>query len=249
MQLELVSIDLSNYCSKACTFCYNQSNAKGVAQWQPNEVISFALDCAANGVKAFSLGGGEPFEYAGIFEVISALTPHLFVSITSNGLPLIDKKIFDKLISHKPNKIHVSIHNPSDKEELRRSLFLVRKIAKFGIKAGLNFLVSNQQIESAKYASMWLYRNGILSNQIIFIPIKGKYAPSTKQLAEVAGTEQFQSTFCLTECKPSARFCSVSYDKKVNYCSYSKSKETMTSLDYSGLINALQNIKTFAPCY
>jgi hypothetical protein len=30
--------------------------------WQPQEVISFALDCIAHGIKAVSLGGGEPFE-------------------------------------------------------------------------------------------------------------------------------------------------------------------------------------------
>ena len=88
MSLELISIDLSNYCSKACEFCYNKSNPDGIIEWQPNDVISFGLDCAANNVQAISLGGGEPFEYKGIFEIISALTPKLFVSVTTNGIPL-----------------------------------------------------------------------------------------------------------------------------------------------------------------
>jgi len=56
--------------------------------WTPSEVISFAKDCVANGIKAISLGGGEPFEYDGVFEVISALQPIVYLSATSNGLPL-----------------------------------------------------------------------------------------------------------------------------------------------------------------
>ena len=248
MQLELVSIDLSNHCSKACEFCYNKSNPNGIVEWQPSEVISFALDCAGNNVKAISLGGGEPFEYEGIFQVISALTPKLFVSVTTNGLPLLNKDIFDKLTNNKPDKIHISIHQPENHEELKRALYLVRKIAKLDIKVGINFLVSGHQTESAKVASQWLYKNGITSKQIIFIPMKGEFAPTAKQLADVAGTNCFQSTFCLTECKPSKRFCSVSFDKKVNYCSYSQSKELIKELNYVGLISALQNIKTFKTC-
>ena len=67
--IELLSIDLSNYCSKQCTFCYNHSTKVGNTMWQPSEVIAFASDCVAHGVKAVSLGGGEPFEYDGVFDV------------------------------------------------------------------------------------------------------------------------------------------------------------------------------------
>ena len=64
--VELLSIDLSNYCSKQCEFCYNHSTREGNVMWTPAEVVSFAKDCVANGVKAISLGGGEPFEYDGV---------------------------------------------------------------------------------------------------------------------------------------------------------------------------------------
>ena len=73
--VERLSIDLSNYCSKQCSFCYNHSTKEGNTLWKPSEVIAFASDCVKNGVKAVSLGGGEPFEYDGVFEVIDALYP------------------------------------------------------------------------------------------------------------------------------------------------------------------------------
>lgn len=248
MSLELISIDLSNYCSKACEFCYNKSNPIAKIQWQPEEVISFALNCAENGVKAISLGGGEPFEYEGIFQIVSALVPKLFVSITTNGLPLMDKSVFDKLSNNKPDKIHISIHHPENHDELKRTLFLIRKISKLDIKTGINLLVNANQLENTRKAVQWLYKKGISVNQIIFIPLKGTSTPSTKQIAYVAGTENFQSTFCLTECKRSNRFCSVTFDKKVSVCSYTETKEQLDDSTYLSLTNALNKIRTFKSC-
>ena len=86
--IELLSIDLSNFCSKQCSFCYNHSTREGNTVWLPDEVIRFASDCVSHGIKAVSLGGGEPFEYEGVFEVIDALFTRCYLSVTSNGLPL-----------------------------------------------------------------------------------------------------------------------------------------------------------------
>ena len=83
----MLSVDLSNYCSKQCPFCYNHSNREGSTQWKPQEVIGFTSDCIAHGVESVSLGGGEPFEYEGIFEVIDALYAQCYLTVTSNGLP------------------------------------------------------------------------------------------------------------------------------------------------------------------
>jgi len=92
--LQRLSIDLSNRCGKACDFCYNGSFAGGNVVWQPQEVIDLVDDCVNNGLQAVSLGGGEPFEYEGIFEIISALVPIVFVSVTSNGLLLKNRDIW-----------------------------------------------------------------------------------------------------------------------------------------------------------
>ena len=120
--LEILSIDLSNYCSKQCSFCYNHSNKKGNTVWLPKEVIDFSLNCIENGIKAVSLGGGEPFEYEGIFEIIDALYPKCYLSITSNGLPLENTDIWKDLLKHSPDKIHLTIHQSQDREEVKRIL-------------------------------------------------------------------------------------------------------------------------------
>ena len=42
--IEQISIDLSNYCSKQCPFCYNHSRPEGATRWRPSEVIRLATD-------------------------------------------------------------------------------------------------------------------------------------------------------------------------------------------------------------
>ena len=108
--LDRISIDLSNYCSKQCDFCYNHSTKEGNVLWKVEELIPFILDLHNHGIDAVSFGGGEPFEYDGIFDLISGLMSELYVSVTSNGLPLEKSETFTKLLQNKPDKIHITIH-------------------------------------------------------------------------------------------------------------------------------------------
>ena len=211
--IELLSIDLSNYCSKQCPFCYNHSRREGNTLWKPQEVIDFASDCIAHGVKAVSLGGGEPFEYDGVFEVIDALYPKCYLSVTSNGLPL---------------------ENRVERQ--------VQRIASIGIKPGLNLLVRADKVVQAK--NVYERMNKVLnSDQIILVPQRFSNTPTSKQLASVSGGKPFQSPSCLLKCQRPMNFCSVSWDKKVNSCSFAPNKEQLKSLDYRGVIEALEQVK------
>ncbi|ETK13357.1 hypothetical protein T235_02540, partial [Tannerella sp. oral taxon BU063 isolate Cell 8/11] len=107
--IEQISIDLSNYCSKQCPFCYNHSRPEGATMWRPSEVIRLATDCIAHGVRAVSLGGGEPFEYDGVFDIIRALYPRCYLTVTTNGLPLEHDAVWLQLLRDAPDKIHVTI--------------------------------------------------------------------------------------------------------------------------------------------
>ncbi len=236
--IELLSIDLSNYCSKQCPFCYNHSRREGNTLWKPQEVIDFASDCIEHGVRAVSLGGGEPFEYDGVFEVIDALYPKCYLSVTSNGLPLENERIWGMLNVHKPDKIHFTIHQPENDVEVMRVERQVQQIASIGIKPGVNLLVGADKIEFAKKVYNQLIE--ILNNdQIILVPQRFSNTPSPKQLASVANGKPFQSPSCLLKCQRPANFCSVSWDKKVNSCSFAPNKVSLDTLDYAGLINAL----------
>lgn len=240
--IELLSIDLSNYCSKQCSFCYNHSTREGNTMWEPSEVISFASDSIKHGVKAVSLGGGEPFEYESVFEVIKALYPQCYLSVTSNGLPLENAGVWQKLEQCKPDKIHITIHQPNNEKEVQRVEALLSRIKAVGIKPGLNLLVGADKIEAA--TKVFLRMMKILDgDQIILVPQRFSNTPTPKQLASVAGGKPFQSPSCLLYCKRPENFCSVSWDKKVNSCSFAPNKEPLETLDYAGLISALGKIK------
>lgn len=245
--IERLSIDLSNYCSKACNFCYNQSSTSGATFWNADDVISLALDCIHNGTQAVSLGGGEPFEFAHIFDLIEALNGKCYLSVTSNGEPLDNPKIWNQLKRIKPDKIHLSIHDPENVNEVRKTYKRLMRINTLNIGWGINVLVSANKIAHTKKLVQWLYLKGVSPKQLIFIPRKFSQIPTQEQIAEVAGIAHFQSASCLTECKPSARFCSVSYDKKVSFCSYSPTKALLHELTFAGIISALETIN-FKTC-
>ena len=240
--IELLSIDLSNYCSKQCPFCYNHSTREGNTLWKPQEVIDFASDCISHGVKAVSLGGGEPFEYEDVFDVIDALYSKCYLSVTSNGLPLENELIWEKLKMHKPDKIHITIHKPDNEAEMHRVECQVQRIASIGIKPGLNLLVGADKADAAKKVYERLSKV-LDTDQIILVPQRFSNTPTPKQLASVAGRKPFQSPSCLLKCKRPTNFCSISWDKKVNSCSFAPNKEALETLDYHGLLSALQKIK------
>ena len=177
--IELLSIDLSNYCSKQCSFCYNHSRKEGNIVWMTSEVIDFASDCIKHGVKAVSLGGGEPFEYEGVFEVIDALFPLCYLSVTSNGLPLEDEKVWRLLETHKPDKIHLTIHQPDNEREVARVERQLQHIDTLGIKPGLNLLVAAGKIAQAK--AVYERLSKVMSpEQIILVPQRFSNTPTSK---------------------------------------------------------------------
>src|SRR5918999_895213 len=127
MPPELISIELTNRCAKACWFCYNHSLPEGETRWTVDEVVGFVRDCAANGVKAVSFGGGEPLQYPGLFDVLEHLDGTLFRSLTTNGL-LLHGQTLDRLVVSRPNKVHVSIHFPDRTHEVSRVIDQVAEL-------------------------------------------------------------------------------------------------------------------------
>ena len=246
MKIEQISIDLSNYCSKGCPFCYNSSNRDGSTSWKPSEVIEFAKSCIEGGVKAVSLGGGEPLEYEGVFDIIEALYPLIYLTLTTNGLPLDSPSIIDSLKCHKPDKIHISIHSVDSETEVSRVLRQIALLEELGIKPGVNLLINANKVEQSKLAYVSL-RTMLEKDQIILIPQRFCDTPTPKQFAKVTEGEPFQSPSCLLSCERPKQFASISWNKNVNWCSYAGGKQPLESLDYQGLVSALQKVK-FTSC-
>lgn len=240
MALALLSLELTNRCAKACWFCYNHSQPAGATCWHEADVIAFVRDCAAQGVKAVSFGGGEPLQYPGLWAVLTALDGVLFRSLTTNGLQLDDA--LPELIAANPNKVHVSLHFPERAPEVDRVTRQVHALAEAGIKSGVNLLVMRSQLAAATSAATRLRERGIGNERIVYLPMRGIDTPTPSELAVVAGNQPFQSMTCLRQCAPSPRFVAVAWDQTVGWCSYTTTRRRLPALTYAGLQNALTGL-------
>jgi molybdenum cofactor biosynthesis enzyme MoaA len=241
MLIERLSIELTNHCNKTCDFCYNHSGPDGDTLWNVDEVVSLVLDCVRHGVKAVSFGGGEPLLYPELSEVLEILHGEVFRSITTNGLMLTDSGQFTRLVAARPEKVHVSIHEPAAMTEVRRVIATVQELESAGIASGVNLLVSADQVEAASHTARMLWDAGIDNQRIVYIPQRGTDMPTAKAVATVAGGP-FQSMSCLTSCGSSPRFCSISWDRAAAWCSYTSARQRLPSLSYSGLVAALAGL-------
>ena len=240
MELERISIELTNRCQKGCWFCYNHSNAAGRDVWTADEIVSLALDCRDHGTRAVSLGGGEPLESPILFEVLRRLDGELYRSVTTNGLLLTEERL-ESLVAARPDKVHVSLHFPESKSELARVSRQVTLLAERGIRSGVNLLVARSQLASAAKAARELQAAGIGNERIVYLPMRGRDTPTPREIAMVAGGP-FQSMTCLGGCSRSPRFCSIGWDRQVAWCSYTVSRRPLSQLSHAGLSAALDNL-------
>jgi hypothetical protein len=239
--LDRISIELTNRCTKACWFCYNHSQPLGDTRWAVGEVVEFVRDCAAHGVKAVSFGGGEPLQYAGLFDVLAGLRGVLFRSLTTNGLPLTGP-ILERLRVAAPDKVHVSIHFPDQPAEVERVVRQVNELTGLGIRSGVNLLVARSQLAAARSAAERLRVAGIGNDRIVYLPMRGRDTPTPAEVVAVAGGDRFQSMSCLAACGKSPRFCSIGWDKTVAWCSYAATRRPLAELTCRGLLAALDRL-------
>ena len=238
MQIERISIELTNACQKACWFCYNASHADGATSWTVDELVHFITSCRAGSIRAVSFGGGEPLQFDGWCELLTQLRGVLFRSLTTNGLPLRQPRCFDQLLAAAPEKVHVSIHFP-ERREVDRVIEQVTALAASGIRSGVNLLVSRSKLLACRAAAARLHDHGIGNERIVYLPMRMADTPSPAEVAQVAGGVQFQSMTCLATCARSPRFCSIGWNKTVAWCSYTRSRRPLKSLTYDGLVESL----------
>lgn len=239
--LELVSIELTRQCSKACSFCYNGSVPDGNTAFSEEELVSFLLDLASNNVRAISFGGGEPLESALLWPALQALQGKIYRTMTTNGLPLRDPDLFERLVAAAPDKVHLSIHFPSRPSEVERVVRQVVALQERGIKSGINLLVRASDEEAATTAARAAHAAGIGNERIVYLPMRGVDTPSPELVARVAGG-RFQSTSCLAACAKSPRFCTVAADRSAAWCSYTSARKKLDALTHRALLDALDGL-------
>lgn len=236
---ERLSLEVSRLCAKACDFCYNGSEPGSEQAWRPDEVVGFAESLIEHGLKALSIGGGEPLQYEGLETIFDALRGRVFLSMTSNGL-LLDEQL-SRVSKLSPQKMHLSIHYPSRAPEVTRVIRQVVELRRLGIPSGVNLLVRRSDLEAATTVRAQLWDAGILNDSIMFLPMRGSDTPSPDEIAALAGAP-FQSMTCLSKCGRSPRFCSIGADKSVGHCSYTQERRVLKELNAKGLHDALHGL-------
>lgn len=245
MPLERLSIELTNTCTKGCSFCYNQSNPRGQTLWTLHELTSFIRDCAQHGTRAVSLGGGEPLDFDGLEPLLEALDGVVFRSITTHGLYLKDPERLQRLVDARPDKVHISIHRPEQRTEVERVISQVLSLQSLGISAGINLLVAKDKLEHVRAASKAIFAAGLNTSQLVYLPMRDLGAaltPSPEEIVSAADTYPIQSMSCLLGCAKSPRFCAIGFDKMVSWCSYTSARRPLPSLDAAGLLAALKDL-------
>ncbi len=239
--LRRVSVEPSRRCKKACAFCYNGSGPEAAGEWTREELVAFARDLARHGVEALSLGGGEPLEWDGVFEVLEALDGVLARSLTTNGLPLDEPGVLDRLVAARPDKVHVSIHDPRARGEVRRVIAQVHLLASRGIPSGVNLLVARSRLGAASAAARALRAAGLGNERIVYLPMRGADTPRPAELHAVAGGP-FQSMTCLRACGASPRFASIAADRSAAWCSYTRTRRRVSAPTHAALVAALDGL-------
>lgn len=244
--IDRISVEVARFCSKGCSFCYNASSARESAAWPAAALVSFATSCAANGVRTISFGGGEPLEYAPMFDVLLALRGVVRRSLTTNGLPLEGASLFERLVDARPEKVHVSIHAPENPREVERAIALALGLEARGVRSGINLLVRRSRLREARRAAEALAARGLGNQRIVYLPMRGEDTPSPAEVARVAGG-RFQSMTCLPRCGRSPRFASIDADGAAAFCSYTRSRRRLEAPTYEALVRALDGLG-LEPC-
>lgn len=238
--IERLSVEVTNRCAKGCWFCYARSGPAGGTTWTADDLVGFALDCARGGVRAVSFGGGEPLEWPEIFEVLGRTRGALFRSMTTNGLAL-DAGL-EGLVRVGVDKVHVSVHAPDRPSEVARVLRQVRALEAAGVRSGVNLVVAGSGLEAAGRAAAALREGGVGNDRIVYLPMRGRDTPSPEEVAAVAGGDRFQSMTCLSGCAGSPRFASVSWDRRVGWCSYTPVRAELAAPTHAALLHALRGL-------
>lgn len=241
--LERLSIELTRRCNKGCWFCYNASAPGGESRWSSDDVIALARDAAAHGLRALSLGGGEPLLFDGWRRVLDATRGLLGRGITTSGLPLAEGRVLRELIEAAPDKVQLSIHFPEREGELARVLAQLSALIDAELPAGCNLLVRADQLDAAAAAYARL-RRLLPPVRIVLLPLRGQPAltPSPAALARVAGGERFGSMHCLLGCAVSQRFASIDWARRVGWCSYTAARAELAEPSYEALQRALDGL-------
>lgn len=236
-----LSLAITNRCNLNCHYCYAPKNSYSL----PAEFIkSIATKFDKLGTLELSIGGGEPFLYPGLVDLILWLWGNtgLGINITTNGL-LINEKIVSKIAGN-VSSIRFSIDGLEPKYSIvkRNSLSNVVyniKLLKNIIPFGINIIVNPYAIvdveniiklgiEIGAFDVLLIpeHKNGIFQlNSQDWKNLEGmvtKYLNKIQINITYDASNYLSTNYLETEVKKEFSFIHISADRKIKKHSYDK---------------------------
>jgi PqqA peptide cyclase len=109
-----VALELTRYCNQKCGYCYNAWRDEPQAGGAADDRWSARVDRLTDSfeIDHFTLTGGEPFAYRGVFDIIARIRARgVGVQMISNG-GLIDDQIAQELARLRVRSIQVTLNGP-----------------------------------------------------------------------------------------------------------------------------------------
>jgi MoaA/NifB/PqqE/SkfB family radical SAM enzyme len=232
-----VQFGITNACNLACSFCSRDQRA--TSRWTVESAFELLAELAAAGVLEVAFGGGEPFAFRRLPELICRLhdeTP-LAVNLTTNGTLLSAALL--RSIAGKYGQIRLSLYDDND---WRRTLaLLVDERARFGV----NYLVTPARLDGLEAMVLELVGRGCVD--ILLLSYNGRDAglhlasADTRELArrvqQLAGAlrgrcaikldvcwgermDAVPRLFTPGDCGAGREFVVITSDRKLQPCSF-----------------------------
>ncbi len=213
---ELIDISITNWCDRACSFCYKKSSTAG--KHLSLEAYELILRQAAQmRVLQVALGGGNPNQHPDFCEILRLTRDkyNIVPSYTTNGRGL-NEEILTATRKY-CGAVAVSMYEPYDE-----AFLAVQNLLRYRIKTNIHFLLTSKSIGTA---IQWLKElprmlQGI--NAVIFLNYKpvgrnpdrkllAKNSPDIQSFFYLAGTpHEFKVGFDSCSISGIARFMNIS---------------------------------------
>ena len=169
---ELLDVSITNYCERACEFCYRHSekNGKHISKSDFQIIIEQAAEL---GVLQIALGGGNPNQHPQFIEFLKLVREHNIIpSYTTNGDGLSPDIL--KASADYCGAMAISVYSTKE-QHIAETL---ERINNYAIKTNLHLILKADTID---YATEWLLNPPVFFkyvNAIIFL----NYKPINRQL-------------------------------------------------------------------
>jgi radical SAM protein with 4Fe4S-binding SPASM domain len=114
-RVNAIALELTRYCNQKCGYCYNAWRDEPQAAGRMDDRLLGRVERLLDtlDVGYFTLTGGEPFAYKGVFDVLGLIRGRgIPVQLISNG-GLFDDALAERLAAYRPRSIQITLNGPS----------------------------------------------------------------------------------------------------------------------------------------